>query len=59
MPRITPAPVIFAGVVIVGDCETFGRAADRLHGFGETEVQDLHGAVGPDLDVRGLQDRDG
>ena len=31
------------------------RAADRLHGFGETEVQDLHGAVGPDLDVRGLQ----
>ena len=31
------------------------RAAGRLHGFGETEVQDLHGTVRPDLDVRGLQ----
>ena len=31
-----------------------GRGA-ALHGFGQTEVEDLHLAVGCDLDVRGLE----
>ena len=50
-----PAPVVIAGVVIVGDCDDARRAADRLHRFRQAEVQHLHGAVRPDLDVRGLQ----
>ena len=55
MPRITPTPVIIAGVVIVGDCVTVRRAADRLHALSPGRSQHLHRAVRPHLDVRGLQ----
>ena len=57
VPRITPTPVIIAGVVIVGDCGDVGgagRAAGSVR-LRQAEVEDLHGAVGPHLDVRGLQ----
>ena len=55
VPRIMPACVI-AGVVIVGDCDTLGRRRGRrLQRLGQPEVEHLHGAVRPHLDVRGLQ----
>ena len=44
MPRIIPACVI-AGVVIVGDCETFGDAAGGFHRLRQPEVEHLHRAV--------------
>ena len=48
---------VIAGVVIVGDCDDRrARArASGLHRFREAEVQHLHRAVGPHLDVRGLE----
>jgi hypothetical protein len=30
VPRMMPTPVIIAGVVIVGDCDTFGFLADAV-----------------------------
>ena len=55
VPRIMPACVI-AGVVIVGDCDRPGDITPAgLHGLRQPEVQHLHRAVGPHLDVRGLQ----
>ena len=45
VPRIMPACVI-AGVVSVGDCDTFGDdARGRFHRLREAEVEHLHGAV--------------
>ena len=56
VPRITPTPVIIAGVVIVGDCDDArGHRARRFQRLGQAEVQHLHGAVRPHLDVGGLQ----
>ena len=44
-----------AGLVIVGDCDTIGRAGPRIERLRQAKVQHLHGAVGPHLDVRRLQ----
>ena len=33
----------------------WARRAGRVHRLGEAEVEDLHGAVGADLDVRGFE----
>ena len=51
------APVIIAGVVIVGDFEIGAMLATtpRSIGFREAEVQDFHRAVRPKLDVRRFQ----
>ena len=38
----------------VGECVRFDAAA-RLHRLGQPEVEHLHRAVGPHLDVRGLE----
>ena len=47
---------VFAGVVIVGDCETLGdKVADRFHRLRQPEVQHLDRAVTPHLDICGLQ----
>ena len=56
VPMMNPACVI-AGVVMVGDIERLRtvRPARRIHRFGQPEVQDLHRAVGSQLDVRRLQ----
>ena len=56
VPRITPTPVISAGEVTVGDSVTAAvPALVDIERLGEPEVENLHGAVSPDLDVRGLQ----
>ena len=51
-----PTPVIIAGEVIVGDCDALAArgpaGSERLR---QAEVQHLHRAVRPDLDVGGLQ----
>ena len=55
MPRIIPACVI-AGVVIVGDCDTFG--ADRRRGsiaFASPKSSTFTVPSGAHLDVRGLE----
>ena len=39
----------------MGDCDTFGALPNRLHRLGEAEVEHLHRAVGPHLDIRGLE----
>ena len=44
-----------AGVVIVGDCDTFEADADRLHRLRQAEVQHLHRAVRSHFDVRGFE----
>ena len=47
-----------AGDVMVGEFKArspMGRRAGRVHRLGEAEVEDLHGAVGADLDVRGFE----
>ena len=53
---MTPTPVTSAGEVTVGNsvtvCGSCKRWVERL---GEPEVENLHRAVGPYLDVRGLQ----
>ena len=48
---------VIAGVVIVGDIVGARRHARRggLHRFRQTEVEHLHRAIGPHLDVRGLE----
>ena len=48
---------VIAGEVIVGECAgRLGSARQRrVESLGESEVQHLHGAVGSDLDVGGLQ----
>ena len=56
MPRITPTPVIIAGVVIVGEPRVLADAsARRLNRLRQAEVQHLHRTVATQLDVRGLQ----
>ena len=52
-----PTPVIIAGDVIVGDMRHVrqARAAGSGSQLRQAEVQHLHRAVGPHLDVRGLQ----
>ena len=52
-----PTPVIIAGDVIVGDCVDVWRpvVADRLQRLRQPEVEHLHRAVGPHLDVGGLE----
>ena len=71
VPSRTPAPVISAGLVIVGDIDAAivgaielpaaasrqldRRRVSRRRQLGESEVQHLHDAVGRDLDVGGLQ----
>ena len=55
VPRMTPAPVIIAGDVIVGDCD---RSADRRvagHRLGEAEIQHFHRPVWTQLDIGRLQ----
>ena len=56
VPSNTPTPVIIAGDVIVGDV---GRVdTSRSHwfeGLRQSEIQHLHCAIRPQLDVRGLQ----
>ena len=44
-----------AGVVIVGDCDTFARRCQTFHRLRQAEVQHLHRAVGPKLDVCGFE----
>ena len=48
VPRMTPTPVIIAGVVIVGDCDVASSAAAavRVQRLRQPEVQHLHRAVG-------------
>ena len=57
--RGSSRPCVIAGVVIVGDCDTFAcTPASRcrwLHRLREAEVEHLHRAVGAHLDIRGLQ----
>ena len=56
VPRIIPTPVIMAGVVIVGDCDTLGDTTPAGSiAFASPKSKHLHGAVGPHLDVRGLE----
>ena len=55
VPRIIPACVL-AGAAIVGDCETFGDVVPvGCPCLRQPEVQNLHHAVGPQLDVGGFQ----
>jgi hypothetical protein len=54
VPRIMPACVM-AGVVMVGDIETFDDDDAADSSLGQAEVEHLHGAVVAHLDVRGLQ----
>ena len=49
-----PACVI-AGVVIVGDCDTFGVRPTGSIALASPKSKHLHRAVGSQLDVRGLQ----
>ena len=57
MPRITPILVVIAGVVIVGDCVAFATTPDAAGSsrLRQAEVEHLHRAVVPHLDVGGLQ----
>ena len=58
VPRSTPTPVTIAGLVIVGDsdwCVAASAARLRCQRLGQPEVQHFHRAVGPQLDIRGLE----
>ena len=55
VPRIMPIWVM-AGVVMVGDCDTLGDdGVRRLNRLGQTVVEHLDRAVGPQFDVGRLQ----
>ena len=56
VPSIMPTPVIMAGDVMVGDAVGSDVAAGiRISQLREPEIQHLHGAVRPHLDVGRLQ----
>jgi hypothetical protein len=56
VPSSTPAPVMPAGLVMVGECDTPTaelRAVDQR--LRQTEIEHFHGPVGAQLDVGRLQ----